>query len=137
MRAKKPQWLTRLACLICWAREFRPLARVVLLLFLSLLWCSSGCGPKSSQDQVTSMTKAGNFRIAASRAFCTRISAAENLPTSIFSVNVADVDGDGIEDLFCSQNFFGTASDISCDDNGRGLWLRGTGRGTFTPLDSN
>jgi hypothetical protein len=54
-----------------------------------------------------------------------------------FSMNVGDVDGDGIEDLFVSQNFFGTASDISRDDSGRGLWLRGTGRGTFTALDAS
>ena len=52
--------------------------------------------------------------------------------TPVFSMNVGDVDGDGIEDLFLSQNFFGTASDISRDDSGHGLWLRGTGRGTFT-----
>jgi len=55
----------------------------------------------------------------------------------IFSVNAADVDGDGIEDLFCSQNFFGSASDISRDDSGRGLWLRGTGGGTFVPVDAS
>ena len=54
----------------------------------------------------------------------------------VFSINVGDVDGDGIEDLFLSQNFFGSASDISRDDAGRGLWLRGTGTGTFTALDS-
>jgi hypothetical protein len=57
--------------------------------------------------------------------------------TPVFSMNVGDVDGDGIEDLFCSQNFFGTASDISRDDSGRGLWLRGTGRGTFTAIDAS
>lgn len=55
----------------------------------------------------------------------------------IFSLNVGDVDGDGIEDLFCSQNFFGTASDISRDDSGRGLWLRGNGRGTFAAMDAS
>lgn len=57
--------------------------------------------------------------------------------TPVFSLNVGDVDGDGIEDLFCSQNFFGTASDISRDDSGSGLWLRGKGRGTFTALDAS
>lgn len=54
-----------------------------------------------------------------------------------FSVNVGDMDGDGLEDLFLSQNFFGTASDLSRDDNGRGLWLRGTGRGDFTSMDAS
>jgi hypothetical protein len=55
----------------------------------------------------------------------------------VFSLNVGDVDGDGIEDLFCSQNFFGTASDISRDDSGLGLWLRGNGRGAFAALDAS
>ena len=45
--------------------------------------------------------------------------------------------GDGIEDLFLSQNFFGTASDLTRDDGGRGLWLRGSGRGTFTAVDAS
>ena len=55
----------------------------------------------------------------------------------MFSVNVADVDGDGVEDVFCAQNFFGTATDMSRDDNGRGLWLRGLGGGRFTALESD
>jgi hypothetical protein len=54
-----------------------------------------------------------------------------------FSINVGDFDGDGIEDLFLSQNFFGTASDITRDDSGLGLWLRGTGHGTFTAVDAS
>jgi hypothetical protein len=49
----------------------------------------------------------------------------------VFSVNVGDYDGDGIEDLFLSQNFFGTVSDLTRDDNGRGLWLKGNGDGSF------
>ncbi len=55
----------------------------------------------------------------------------------IFSVNVGDLDGDGIEDLFCSQNFFGTASDISRDDAGTAVWLKGAGDGTFQVLDAD
>ena len=55
----------------------------------------------------------------------------------VFSINVGDFDGDGIEDLFLSQNFFETASDYSREDAGRGLWLRGTGRGTFTAVDAS
>ncbi len=57
--------------------------------------------------------------------------------TPIFSLNVGDVDGDGIEDLFGAQNFFGTATDLSRDDSGRGLWLRGKGDGSFTKLDAS
>src|SRR3989449_4538431 len=57
--------------------------------------------------------------------------------TPVFAINVGDFDGDGIEDLFLSQNFFGTASDLSRDDAGRGLWLRGSGSGTFTATDAS
>src|SRR4030095_10350954 len=53
-----------------------------------------------------------------------------------FSVNVGDLDGDGNEDLFLSQNFFGTASDLTRNDAGRGLWLRGLGTGNFVATDS-
>jgi hypothetical protein len=31
----------------------------------------------------------------------------------VFSVHVGDLDGDGLQDLLCSQNFFGTASDLT------------------------
>lgn len=55
----------------------------------------------------------------------------------VFSVNVGDFDADGVEDLFLSQNFFGTASDISRDDAGRGLWLRSKGDGSFAAMDSS
>ncbi|HTL55725.1 MAG TPA: VCBS repeat-containing protein [Candidatus Limnocylindrales bacterium] len=61
----------------------------------------------------------------------------------VFSVNVGDFDGDGIEDLFLSQNFFSAVPEntaqeaFSRDDSGRGLWLRGRGDGTFTAIDGN
>jgi len=54
-----------------------------------------------------------------------------------YSLNVGDFDGDGNEDLFLSQNCFGTASDLSRDDGGRGLWLRGSGGGTFSAMDAS
>jgi enediyne biosynthesis protein E4 len=50
-----------------------------------------------------------------------------------FAVCVADFDGDGTEDLFLSQNFFGVRPETSRYDAGRGLLLRGNGRGGFTP----
>ncbi len=53
-----------------------------------------------------------------------------------FAMNVADFNGDGIEDLVMSQNFFGSTSDISRDDSGHGLLLQGTGSGSFRPLDA-
>ena len=48
-----------------------------------------------------------------------------------FAVCVADYDGDGHQDLFLSQNFFGVELDTSRHDAGRGLWLQGDGRGGF------
>jgi enediyne biosynthesis protein E4 len=61
----------------------------------------------------------------------------------VLSVNVGDFDGDGNEDLFLSQNFFSSipehasAEALSRDDSGRGLWLRGSGRGTFAAVDGS
>lgn len=60
----------------------------------------------------------------------------EGQRTPVFGLNVADYDGDGIEDLFVAQNFFGTASEHSREDAGLGLWLRGRGDGTFRAVDS-
>ncbi|MBI4659699.1 MAG: VCBS repeat-containing protein [Verrucomicrobia bacterium] len=48
-----------------------------------------------------------------------------------FAACVADADGDGCEDVFLAQNFFGWDMETSRDDAGRGLWLRGDGRGRF------
>ena len=51
-----------------------------------------------------------------------------------FALCAADFDGDGTEDLFLSQNFFAMAPDASRCDAGRGLWLKGDGRGGFTAV---
>ena len=48
-----------------------------------------------------------------------------------YGLAVSDLDGDGTEDLFLSQNHFGVHSDDARYDAGRGLLLRGTGRGDF------
>jgi len=53
----------------------------------------------------------------------------------VFGIAVADWDGDGREDLFLSQNFFGHNHGFTRDDAGRGLLLRGLGNGTFAALD--
>jgi len=47
----------------------------------------------------------------------------------VFGIVVGDLDGDGNEDIFVSQNFFAVSSDTSRYDAGRGLWLKGDGRG--------
>jgi hypothetical protein len=46
-----------------------------------------------------------------------------------FSVHVMDFDGDGHEDVFLTQNFFGLHGDSPRLDSGRGLWLRGDAKG--------
>lgn len=51
--------------------------------------------------------------------------------TPAFGVAVTDIDGDGREDLFLSQNFFGTRPEVPRQDAGRGLILHGLGNGTF------
>jgi hypothetical protein len=51
-----------------------------------------------------------------------------------FSPVVADFDGDGHEDVFLSQNFSATRPGVARLDAGRGLLLRGDGRGGFTAM---
>jgi hypothetical protein len=51
-----------------------------------------------------------------------------------FAVCVGDLDGDGNEDIFLSQNFFAVQPETSRYDAGRGLWLRGNGRGAFAAV---
>lgn len=53
-----------------------------------------------------------------------------------FAVTVADADGDGAEDVFLSQNFFATEPETGRYDAGRGLWLKGDGRGGLVPLSA-
>jgi hypothetical protein len=56
-----------------------------------------------------------------------------------FGLVVADFDGDGREDLFLAQGFFGTRPEDARLDAGRGLLLLGDGAGGFSPargLDS-
>ena len=54
--------------------------------------------------------------------------------TPAFGACVGDMDGDGNEDLFLSQNFFATTPETTRNDAGRGLWLRGDGRGALKPV---
>lgn len=54
-----------------------------------------------------------------------------------FGVNTGDFDGDGNEDVFLSQNFFAVYNEDSRQDAGRGLWLRGDGRGGFVSVPAS
>ncbi len=51
-----------------------------------------------------------------------------------FAVCVSDVDADGNDDLFFSQNFFAVRPEDPRNDAGTGLWMLGRGDGTFRPL---
>ncbi len=51
-----------------------------------------------------------------------------------FGVSVGDMNGDGKEDIFLSQNFFQTRQKIPRMDAGRGLWLKGRGDARFKPV---
>jgi enediyne biosynthesis protein E4 len=61
--------------------------------------------------------------------FEVRVLPVEAQLAPVFGVCVGDYDGDGKEDVFLSQNFFGTDLETGRYDGGRGLWLRGDGRG--------
>jgi enediyne biosynthesis protein E4 len=54
-----------------------------------------------------------------------------------FGLCIADVDGDGAEDVFLSQNFFAVNPDAHRGDAGRGLWMRGNGKGDLTPIQGH
>jgi len=47
---------------------------------------------------------------------------------------VADINGDGHEDIFLSQNFFAVQKETDRNDSGRGLIILGDGKGNFESL---
>jgi len=61
--------------------------------------------------------------------FDARILPLEAQLAPAFAVCVADYDGDGNDDVFLSQNFFGVDAETSRYAAGRGLWLQGDGQG--------
>ncbi|MBM3845843.1 MAG: hypothetical protein FJ405_06110 [Verrucomicrobia bacterium] len=55
----------------------------------------------------------------------------------VFGIAVGDMDGDGAEDAFLAQNFFGTDMETGRYDGGRGLWMKGDGKGTLKPVEGH
>ncbi|GAA5522595.1 FG-GAP-like repeat-containing protein [Aliifodinibius salicampi] len=54
-----------------------------------------------------------------------------------FHAGVADMDNDGNEDLFLSQNLFGVPRQSPRQDAGRGVWLKGDGNGGFSAVSGS
>ncbi len=54
--------------------------------------------------------------------------------SAAFSANIIDFNNDGNEDLFLSQNFFGTPPSVPRLDAGRGLLLEGDGTGELSAI---
>ena len=52
----------------------------------------------------------------------------------IKGIVVDDIDGDGNPDLVIAGNMFDVEPVTAPADAGNGLWLRGDGRGNFTPI---
>ena len=50
------------------------------------------------------------------------------------AIAVADADGDGHADVFLAQNDFAVRPEDMRIDSGRGLWLRGDGKGGLSPV---
>jgi hypothetical protein len=63
--------------------------------------------------------------------FESRVLPIEAQFSPAFGVVAADLDGDGNHDVFLSQNFHAVDGDTSRYDAGRGLLLKGDGRGDF------
>lgn len=56
--------------------------------------------------------------------------------STAFGVSIGDLDGDGNEDIFLSENFFAMQIETPRNDAGRGLVLVGDGNGKFTSLSA-
>jgi hypothetical protein len=95
-------------------------------------------GILSDKTQQTQQLKVNTL---ASMVFFNRADRFEAVPlpreaqfAPAFAVCLADLDGDGHEDVFLSQNFFATQPDMPRLDGGRGLWLRNDGTGKLIPV---
>ena len=57
--------------------------------------------------------------------------------TAAYGIVVADLDNDGIDDLYLVGNFRGADHETMAYDGGTGYWLRGQGDGSFTVLPAS
>ena len=91
---------------------------------------------RTAARQLSVNTLASVLLLNRSGRFETRRLPAEAQWAPVFGVSVADFDGDGREDLFLAQNFFDMRVEEPRLDAGRGLFLRGDGRGDFTAMSA-
>jgi hypothetical protein len=89
---------------------------------------------RASPQRVEASTLASMIFLNRGSNFIAKPLDAEAQFAPVFSLNVGDMDGDGHEDLFLSQNFFAVRPEWPRLDAGRGLWLRGDGRGILRPM---
>jgi len=85
-------------------------------------------------QKLAANTLASTVFLRDGNTFKARSLPAEAQFAPAFSVNIADFDGDGREDIFLSQNFFANQPEVPRCDAGRGLLLRGDGAGNFIPM---
>jgi enediyne biosynthesis protein E4 len=119
-------------------RQFKALA--TSLPFLRERFSTHKAYSEASLDEVlgdrTALAKQVSATTLASMAFLNTGRKFNPVPlpreaqfAPAFSVNVADFDGDGNEDVFLSQNFFDQQPEATRIDAGLGLWLQGDGAG--------
>lgn len=77
-------------------------------------------------DSVVALNRGGRFEVHAL--------PREAQWSPVFGVAAADFDGDGLLDLVLAQNLFAVRPEDTRLDAGRGLVLRGDGRGGFEPV---
>ena len=104
-----------------------------------------GAYADATMDQILGPSARGALRLGATTLehtlFLNRGDRFEARPLALqaqlapsFFAGIADFDGNGTEDVFLSQNFFGTDPGTPRYDAGRGLLLVGDGAGGLAPL---
>jgi hypothetical protein len=95
---------------------------------------TNGLAPFKNVRAVSATTLATMAFLNRGDRFEVRALPREAQWSPVWSVNAADFDGDGHADVFLSQNYFAMRPGDARLDAGRGLLLRGDGKGNFTAM---